>query len=32
VGGTVAIAGMGAMLVVAAARHIVQLYREEPLP
>ncbi len=32
VGGAVAIAGMGAMLVVSAARHIVQLYREEPLP
>ena len=32
VGGAVAIAGMGAMLAVSAARHIVQLYREEPLP
>lgn len=32
VGGAVAIAGMAAMLVVSAARHIVQLYREEPLP
>ncbi|HUK87630.1 MAG TPA: CDP-alcohol phosphatidyltransferase family protein [Terriglobales bacterium] len=32
VGGAVATAGMGAMLVVSAARHIAKLYREEPLP
>ena len=32
VGGAVAIASMGVMLVVSAARHILQLYREEPLP
>ncbi|HXZ27617.1 MAG TPA: hypothetical protein VEG08_06405, partial [Terriglobales bacterium] len=31
-GGAVAIAGMAAMLVVSAARHIAKLYREEPLP
>lgn len=32
VGGAVAIAAMGAMLVVSAVRHTLRLYREEPLP
>ncbi|HYX70100.1 MAG TPA: hypothetical protein VE825_13265, partial [Terriglobales bacterium] len=32
VGGAVAIVGMGVMLAVSAARHIAQLYRQEPLP
>jgi phosphatidylglycerophosphate synthase len=32
VGGTIAAAGMFAMVVMVAARHTAQLYREEPLP